>query len=759
MRTAAFWLGPGMIALVVVLANLPSLLHIVATNPLGLQTQLDTLSQTGFLPGFPSIDPNDGVTTQALGHLAASTWLSGHVPLWNSFEGIGMPLGTNMEAAAWFPPVLLLAFSGGELYLHILLEVTAGLATFALARRLGISQTAAIAAGAAFALNGTFSWLGNAPVNPIPFLPLGLLGVECLKGPSSTERRWGWVALVAAVALSIYAGFPETAYIDGVLVGIWVLLRLPGQTPRELYRFVAGFGSAAVTGVLIAAPLLVPFAVYALHADLGAHAGSGFATAALPRSGLTMLALPYVFGPIFGLFGGDPTGTLGALWSNVGGYTTASVLVLAVVGFATTLRTGHRDWLVWGLAAWVLLSVSRTFGLPVLASIVNAWPLMSHVAFFRYSPPSWELCLIILAAYGIDRIQKGEVSPLGRWTAAGIVSAWLLVAGALAIRLVEKMHGYEGVAVYAAASLLWGAIVAATIGYRASRGPRTVSSLFWMRHGLASLVLIEAVGAFLIPQLSAPTRAPIDLAPVHFLSTHLGTGRFFTLGPLQPDYGSYFGFGEVDTADLPVPQIWATYIETHLAPNSNPITFTGLQTNSAGGPTPVAQFLSALPSYEAVGVRYVMAPTDSQASAKLAADRLPESFSDRVATIFALPHPKPLFSVTGPCREAEQTVSSTLVTCTGTGTLLRRELYMPGWLAHEGPNTLTVREAQGLFQSVTVHEGKGPVTFTYVPEGLNLGLWFGLVGLAFIVLRVGFWSRSVRLNRLQRRPCNGSRPP
>ncbi len=45
------------------------------------------------VPGYPGwADGNAGVTTEALGHLAASDWLHGIIPWWNPYSGIGMPL-------------------------------------------------------------------------------------------------------------------------------------------------------------------------------------------------------------------------------------------------------------------------------------------------------------------------------------------------------------------------------------------------------------------------------------------------------------------------------------------------------------------------------------------------------------------------------------------------------------------------------------------------------------------------------------------
>ncbi len=175
----------------VFVANLPALIHLVATNPLDLQSHLDPLSQQGFLAGFPTIDPNNGITAQALGHLVSLDWLSGHIPWWNPYEGVGVPLAGEMASAAFFPLVFIQLFSGGVVWFHLALEVATGLSTYFLVRRIGLGFGAALAAGIAFALNGTFSWLTAANINPIPFLPLLLLGLELGRLGKTSARRWG----------------------------------------------------------------------------------------------------------------------------------------------------------------------------------------------------------------------------------------------------------------------------------------------------------------------------------------------------------------------------------------------------------------------------------------------------------------------------------------------------------------------------------------------------------------------------------------
>jgi hypothetical protein len=115
------------------------------------------ITHGGVFPGTYPVDPNNGITSQSLGHLAALDLLHGHLPWWNPYEGVGSPLAGEMQSAALFPGTLLLAFSTGQLYLHLLLECLAGIATFRLLLRLNVARWISATCGIAFALNGTFA--------------------------------------------------------------------------------------------------------------------------------------------------------------------------------------------------------------------------------------------------------------------------------------------------------------------------------------------------------------------------------------------------------------------------------------------------------------------------------------------------------------------------------------------------------------------------------------------------------------------------
>jgi len=198
-----------------------------------------------------------------------------------------------MQSGALFPLTLLFAFSSGLVWFHISLEVIAGISTYFLARRLSLPVFFATFAGILFALNGTYAWLGNSVLNPVAFLPMAVLGIEnglrqCVQRQESRlvhpGHRLGPLALRRV---------PRVAYIDGLLVLGWAVVRFFNvarlQRPRAARRVVLG----GVMGVVLALPILVPFYDDLKVGFIGSHTSAvdgalGLPHFALPRSSIPM---------------------------------------------------------------------------------------------------------------------------------------------------------------------------------------------------------------------------------------------------------------------------------------------------------------------------------------------------------------------------------------------------------------------------------------------------------------------------------------
>lgn len=699
---------------IVLLANVPYLFGITDPNPLGPRSQIAT-NRPGLISGANTLDPTDGYITQALGHLAASDILHGHLPLWNQYEGVGMPLLGEGQSAALFPPTLLLALPNGQFWEDLLLELVAGVGMVLVLRRIGAGRVAAAGGGAAFALNGAFAWLATTSFNPVPFLPLIVLGLEHAHTASLEHRRGGWWLIAVALALSIYAGFPETTYIDGLVAAVWFLWRCGCGGRPHLAPFVRKAAAGLLAGLLLAAPFLVSFAVGLPHEYVGFHNGNASGIT-MPRFAFPQLFLPYVYGPPLAF--SDAGGTLGAIWGYAGGFIPVSVLVLALVSLLTPGRRGLKAL----LAVTLVLAVAKVYGQPpVFRDVLAILPGGSSVAFYRYTFPAISFGLAVLAAIGIDGLSR---APVDRRRLALLAAALLAVIALLAYeahRLVIRLNGGSGHSRWAWAQIGWAVGIVALITLAAAvwRGRRTALIL--------SALLVADVGVmFGIHELSAPRSVHLDTRPVAFLERHLGSGRFFTLGPIAPNYGGYWGLASLNDIDLPLPKRWTSYLTARLDHYVNPVFFVG---NAGGGrsptvPTPAQQLLAHLAAYRESGVRYVVTPPGQALPERPGGLHL--ALRTPVAWIYGVAGTAPYFSTSSPCRVDPSGRRLARLSCPHPVTLVRRELDFPGWSASIDGRDVPIRlAAGGLFERVRVPAGAHTVSFAYAPPGFT----FSVIGL------------------------------
>ena len=720
-----------LIAGVVLAANATYLLHVFDPNPINQVSGLGTITQAGLLPGHNNIDPNIGFTAQALGHRAAVDWLHGQIPWWNPYEGVGAPLAGEMQSAALFPLNAFNLLPDGQVYFRVCLELLAGVATYLLLRRFTRSNLPAVVGGIAFALNGTFAWLFHAPGNPIAFLPLTLLGLEWAREGACRHQRKGWPLVALALALSLYAGFPETAFIDGLLLVLWVVVRAFGLERRALVAFAQSVAIGCGVAVLLVAPIAVAFLGYLPRADIGGHNGVFAHTSLSATTALPAQIMPYLFGPIFGFSAKAPP-DLAAFWGSIGGYLSISLCTLAVIGL-----TGRRHRaLRLALAAWIVIGLGRLVGVHWALDLVNAIPGVHSTAFYRYASPSWEFAVVVLASLGLDDLVRRSAPRLVVVAAGGALALLCLLSWHAARSVFAELAGEPHNHAWAVASLAWAlatilGIVVCGLLPTAGFGGRNLEG--FRQTALAAIVVIDVVAMFVTPQFSAPRQATYDVRPVDYLAQHLGTQRFFTLGPIAPDYGSYFGLGSVAVNDVPIPKSYEAFVRRHLDTNVDPLLFTGTQMADPTGPTPEEELSTHLPAYESVGVKYVVLPAGMPPPV-IGGRPLPVVFSDATATIVALPHPAPLFGAVSPsCSVTHRSQTSAVVDCREPSRVVYREQSMPGWHATVNGRPATISPDGPLFQSVEVPAGTSTVEFGYAPPGALLALTafaFGVLCLA-----------------------------
>jgi hypothetical protein len=566
----------------------------LSADPLYLESGLTRDWQpNGVLPGLPGwIDGNSGITLEALGRLVAHDWKAGIIPWWNPYTGVGLPLAGEMQPAAFFLPfVLLLGITGGVLYLKITLMIIAGLSMWGLLRMLSLAPAPALLGAILFQLNGTFAWDADSSSLPVAFLPLFLLAIErarlCAHG--------GWRLIAVAVAYSVLSGFPETAFANGLLAFVWAALRF-FQAGNRRWRFAGRVAGGGLVGLALCAPLLLAFLSLLGQSDLALR---DLGHAALLPANFAMFLYPYLYGPIF-------FNQLFDIWYRLGGYVGLPVFLLALAALFATLerRAPKERALRWVLAGWMLLTLAKAGGAPMVTPAFNLVPLVAQSLFFRYAATSWECAAIVLAAFALDDFLIADAATRRRriLQASACCIAVTLAALAAGRPVWRDLGSVPGGRIWFYVALLWGNACAAGI------------ALAWLcrkpyRHALFAVLALDTVIQFSIPLL-AGTRGEarqMDLEPIGFLKQNVGLNRIYTLGPLPPNYGAFYGIAQINHDYAPVSAAWVSYVQKNLDPLANPIQFNGFSPPPEDGMETRPEALRRrLPAYERVGVKYVL---------------------------------------------------------------------------------------------------------------------------------------------------------
>ena len=709
---------------IVLLANAMPLLGIVDTVPYDNRVGLITHQDASSTRGRHTIDPNDGFTAEALGRAAAVSWTHGRVPYWNHFEGLGAPLAGEMQSGAFSPFVLLLLFRNGLLYLHVVLEIIAGLATFLFIRRLGLQRIPALVASALFALNGTHAWLTNAVFAPVAFLPVILLGVENAFAHAKAQRRGGLVALSFGLALSLLAGFPEVAFIDGLLVALWCVVRSFDVGRESLLAFARKLVAGVVLGAAVAAPVIVAFTAFLNEANVGGHSGA-LSEVHLDSAYMFTLAFPYAAGTIFGSFAPESQN----FWGSVGGYLGATPFVMAILG----LR--GREWRRAKIALTIfwLAVVLRIFGIShLLAKAWNLVPGINQTAFYRYSSPALSFATVILVAFGLQGFYRVAGSRLA-FGATALVSLAILGSFAMqarsAVRLLTDVPMRHPVAVASVGAAVLLAGVVLVLAIRTHRNNAAIIA--------AGIVLVtEACLLFMVPQVSAPRNVRLDRSAVRFLRENLGTQRFFSLGPITPNYGSYLSIAQLNVNDLPTPAAWDRFAARDLNPNSSPQLLTGFSPLDPNGPDGFAAFATHTAGYLDAGVKYLVLGKGMRERVDKAA--LPASlvFENDIADIYEFRNPAPYFSAAG-CELGYSSRDRVTASCAAPSVMRRSELAMAGWSATVNGEASAVGVVDDRYQTVNLPQGTSTVVFDFAPPHARLS-WLASA-IAVIFLAVGSW--------------------
>jgi hypothetical protein len=401
-----------------------------------------------------------------LTNLAWTQVHQGHLPLWNPYNALGLPLAFNWESATFSVPNLLGYLAPLHLAYTVQVLVTyaiAGSGVYVLGRVLRLGVLGSVMAATVYELSGPiFGLIGWSFGGVMAWAGWLLVAtVLILRG----RHRWGSIVFFAVVvACAIYAGEPEALVFLVIVAALLVLMVLgarilgrgdPGPVRRPLIDLVV----AGVAGAALGAPLLLPgtqIGSVSLRNFRGGQVSFGGASSA--AQAIPLHNLVHV---LFQGFDGLPV--LGTPWFadryiyiDTVAYVGVIAVVLAVVGLARRRRQPE----VLAFAAVALVSAALVFASPLVTFLDDLPFHLGGVLWYRAVAPM-ALGVAVLAGVGTDvLVRSGTRRDVRAWLGGAFGAAGLVLA---ALWLFGRGHLPRVEATFRSKSFIW-PVVATVVG-------------------------------------------------------------------------------------------------------------------------------------------------------------------------------------------------------------------------------------------------------------------------------------------------------
>jgi hypothetical protein len=740
----------------------PALIHGIYLGPSDILSQLGLTQYAGV-----KVVHNWGTEDQMLALIPWSSlvWTQvhqGHLPLWNPYSVLGMPLAFNWQSAPLSLPSLIgylfplrLAYTAQVL----VTQVIAGTGAYVLGRTLRLGVLGCVTAATIFELSGSFmGWLGWPNASVMSWA--GWLFAATILVVRGRHRARAITFLAVVAALAIYAGMPETGLVIAAALIVFVVVLLALRALRLgrwqlALRPALDVGIAAVAGVALAAPLALPGAQIT---DMSTR------SVVKVNYPLPLHDLTYV---LFQGFDGVPVagapwfGNWAANYVQTAAYVGVIALVLAVTAVASRWR--RPAVVAFGAVAVVMAVVA--FGTPVL-SFIDTLPFVGKVQ-WHYALFPMDFAIAILAGVGMDVLVRSYRKRAVRaWLGGGFVVAgltlqalWVLGRGHLAP---HQAHIRADSFIWPVASTLLGLTVVGVLYAVHKRVPRHQAPSRWPPIGVgrwAGLCLLACETAFLItagaPLWSSsstvlhPTPAEVTLERA-VGSSVVGFGTPSKVSPtlgIVPDVNIIDRVQELAIYDPVVPHAYndawreatgesggAQYIFAPLVRNATVARRFGvgfvLEPDGSPGPTG-AVFDQEVGDHEAL---YRIPGAAAATVSPLGQDgALPSP--DAPGQAVAVTHPDP--------------ASWKLETDAATPQVLRLRLTdVPGWHGTIDGRPLKLERFSGVMLQAVVPAGHHTIELHYWPTAFTVGIGLALcsaVGLVAAVVTTGVRRRRKHL--------------
>ena len=336
----------------------------------------------------------------------------GRLPLWNPQHFAGAPYLANPHTAVFFPLTWLMWFlpAAPALTLQALGRIAfVGVATYWCCRRMALGRGSAALGAVSFMLSGqVVAWLHWPYASTMAFLPLLVGLVEYLRARCDTRA----VAVLAlAVALGVFAGYPQGALSSVLVAAVWALATA-GTATAGARAFLVRFAAGVALGGAVAAVQLLPFLEYARASAVVAYRAQWLPYLSLPGRAAVTWLVPFFFG--------GPDNFHGDLNFNV---VSLGVGVVPLLGLPLAIALAWKTPAVRALTGLAVVTGAIIYGLPWLGPALASLPLVGWGQSLRVAPVL-SFAVAMLGAIGVDTLASASAASRRR--------AALVVAGTVA---------------------------------------------------------------------------------------------------------------------------------------------------------------------------------------------------------------------------------------------------------------------------------------------------------------------------------------
>jgi hypothetical protein len=667
--------------------------------------------------------------------------LSGRLPLWNPFAGLGRPFLSDIETETLYPPNLLvvpLGVAGGLVVSLVLHQAIAIYGGAKLGTELGARPLASVLLGAGFALASPFTARLATGMMPVYFSlcwwPMLLWLASSLQDHWSRAKA---ACFAVVVALAILAGNPPILFVELLGVACFVGGRMTlASTPlgrRQDLINLAWLCGAGILGVGLSAVQLVPFAELLGQGNRPLHDAS-FATAnGMPPASWLSLIFPASTGLA-------PNWEFDLYCGLLPAFAAAGALIF-------WRDRNVRGLLALGLIGGLLSAGNRT---PLLGWVIHVGPGASALRF----PSRYGICVgaavLGLAAISVSRRSARSAGLLLAAAAAGAAwIAWLrpYVARASLAPVPYFLSHIPAMAVCALLLAAW------SLGWGGRRGATALAAamaLFVLADWFQAVRLLSPVYS----QYGFETREKAVGAALRgagMIKSGEAPLRFSAISSLLPENAGMTG-GYSSYASYSNPALRRVWYFLHEAAGITPSLSDFIQLPRAIGDHPERLEGLALAGYidPVTGETVLHPPVGARAHLAFRTETVPDWRA--AVALEAAAHGDPDLAIveegTAPSlASAEFSATRDCVITSFTpervelhadsgipAILVLAEAWYPGWHATVGGAPTPVFPVNGWMRGVVVPAGASDVVLTYRTSGLGIGAAISLASAVLVIL-------------------------